>query len=69
MFKRLIQSYKDMRTRQKFVKIMSTPESQLALLEAGYKKFSVNLSERERTKMKREMNRLRKLIRIRHQNK
>jgi len=62
MFELLKEKWKTWRQKVRVRKVMSDPVQRLQLLEAGYKKFSVNLSETERRKMKKEMHAMRKVL-------
>lgn len=66
MFKELINNYKEKRKQKQLKKslkrIRSNPRDQLDMLTAGYKKFSAELSERERSAMKKKIKQLERAL-------
>jgi hypothetical protein len=48
--------------RARIDKVLNDPQQRLRLLEQAYKKFSADLTDHERKKMKKEMKKLKKKI-------
>lgn len=62
MIKKLINAYKENRKKKRLRRALSNPSDRLELMRAGYKKFSAELSERERARMKKEIKSLERAV-------
>ncbi|NQZ53239.1 MAG: hypothetical protein HRT93_03185 [Piscirickettsiaceae bacterium] len=63
MLEQLRKMYKQFTRKSRVRKALSTPQGRLDILKAGYKKFSSELTERERKQMRKDIKKLEREIR------